>query len=69
MKTVVFIKTHIWDKSIFYFVKKIRNECISVNIDFFLLAQDNLINTIPKMFSSFTKYYSENDIKNIYDIG
>ena len=68
-KTVVFIKTHLWDNSIEQFVEKIWSECLEHQIDFFLLAQNNLFEKIPEKILCITKFYSEQNISNLYKEG
>lgn len=77
-KTVICYKTHILNKVIIDFIKKIYKECDESNkqmlnnfkgefdIDFFLLIPDYLEKEIPDKLKPITIIYKEDEIKNMY---
>ena len=79
LKTVVCYKTHILNKIILDFIKKLFNDCDNSNkqildnfkgehdIDFYLLIPDYLEKDLPDNFKFFTKIYKEEDIQNLYE--
>lgn len=80
-KTVICYKTHILNKVIIDFIKKLYKDCDNSNkemldnfkgeydIDFFLLIPDYLEKELPENFKSFTKIYKEEEIQNLYEKG
>jgi len=80
-KTAICFKTHIWNKGIHNFIKKIYKDCDDSNkkalnnfkgefdLDFYVLIPDYLEKNINQDIIKFTKIYKEEDIKNLYKNG
>lgn len=73
VKTVVLIKTHIWNDDIEKFADKIYNDTHVHNIDFFILMHDEKNELSEKIQSpdikNITLRFTEQDIKQLYSVG
>ena len=72
-RTVVLLKTHLWNANLEKFAFKIYNETIINQIDFYILMHTDdgqLINNISdEKLKNITLIFSESDIRNIYQNG
>lgn len=78
VKIVVLLKTHVWNQSVQEFAVKVLLETSGANVDFFILVHDEkglIQETINKQAENLpqlqdrTIYFTEKDIRSIYDSG
>ena len=68
-KQCVFIKTHVWNEELEEYIRWFYKCCKKINIDFYLLVQDNIKTKIPQDYLFLVKFYSIDIIANFYKSG